>query len=55
MESDYKESNDLSMMGSISYEFVETVDTLNPQYNYYKSEMAEDEVILLKVCNQGKS
>lgn len=55
MESDYKQSNDLSMMGSISYEFVETIDTLNPQYNYYKLEMAEDEVILLKVCNRGKS
>eukprot|EP00102_Acyrthosiphon_pisum_P019141 XP_016656351.1 PREDICTED: cilia- and flagella-associated protein 43-like [Acyrthosiphon pisum] len=48
LESDYKQSNDLSMMGSISYEFVETIDTLNSQYNYYKLEMAEDEIILLK-------
>ncbi|XP_060871614.1 cilia- and flagella-associated protein 43 isoform X4 [Metopolophium dirhodum] len=47
-ESDYKQSNDLTMMGSISYEFVETIDTLNSQYNYYKLEMAEDEIILLK-------
>lgn len=52
LESDYKQSNDLSMMGSISYEFVETIDTLNSQYNYYKLEMAEDEIILLKVCKQ---
>jgi len=52
LESDCKQSNDLSMMGSISYEFVETIDTLNSQYNYYKLEMAEDEIILLKVCKQ---
>lgn len=51
LESDYKQSNDLSMMGSISYEFIETIDTLNSQYNYHKLEMAEDEIILLKVCN----
>jgi len=38
------------MMGSISYEFIETIDTLNSQYNYHKLEMAEDEIILLKVC-----
>jgi len=40
------------MMGSISYEFIETIDTLNSQYNYHKLEMAEDEIILLKVCRQ---
>lgn len=38
-------------MGSISYKFVETMDTLNSQYNYYKLEMAEDEIILLQVCD----
>jgi len=38
-------------MGSMSYKFVETTDTLNSQYNYYKLEMAEDEIILLQVCD----
>lgn len=50
LESDDKQSNDLSMTGSISYEFIETIGTLNSQYNYHKLEMAEDEIILLKVC-----
>lgn len=36
-------------MGSMSYKFVETIDTLNSQYYYYKLEMAEDEMILLQV------
>ncbi|XP_060835447.1 cilia- and flagella-associated protein 43 isoform X1 [Rhopalosiphum padi] len=49
LESDDKQSNDLSMTGSISYEFIETIGTLNSQYNYHKLEMAEDEIILLKL------
>ncbi|XP_026806697.1 cilia- and flagella-associated protein 43-like [Rhopalosiphum maidis] len=49
LESDDKLSNDLSMTGSISYEFIETIGTLNSQYNYHKLEMAEDEIILLKL------
>lgn len=35
----------------MSYKFVETIDSLNSQYNYYKLEMAEDEIILLQVCD----
>lgn len=49
-ELNYKHNNDISIMGSMSYKFVETIDTLNSQYNYYKLEMAEDEIILLQVC-----
>jgi len=49
-ELNYKQNNDVSMMGSMSYKFVETIDTLNSQYYYYKLEMAEDEMILLQVC-----
>jgi len=44
-----KQNNDISMMGSMSYKFVETIDTLNSQYNYYRLEMTEDEIILLQV------
>lgn len=40
------------MIGSMSYKFVETIDTLNSQYHYYRLEMAEDEIILLQVCKQ---
>jgi len=36
-------------MGSMSYKFVDTIDTLNSQYNYYRLEMSEDEIILLQV------
>jgi len=49
-ELNYKQNNDISMMGSISYKFVEPIETLNSQYNYYRLEMAEDEIILLQVC-----
>lgn len=49
-ELNFKQNNEKSIMGSRSYKFVETIDTLNSQYNYYKLEMAEDELILLQVC-----
>jgi len=51
-ELNYKQNNDIAMMGSMSYNFVDTIDTLNSQSNYYKLEMAEDEIILLQVCKQ---
>lgn len=47
-----KQMNDISMMGSMSYKFVEIIDTLNTQYNYYRLEMIEDEKILLQVYKQ---
>lgn len=36
-------------MGSISHRFVDTIKQFNSQYDYYKLEMAEDEIILLQV------
>ncbi|XP_025190964.1 cilia- and flagella-associated protein 43-like [Melanaphis sacchari] len=47
-ELNYKYNNDVSITGSMSYKLVETIDTLNSQYNYYRLEIAEDEIILLK-------
>lgn len=44
-----KQSNDTSLLGSISHRFVDTVEHLNSQYNYYNLEMAKDEIILLQV------
>lgn len=45
----FKQSIDKSLMGSISHRFVDTVEHLNSQYNYYNLEMAKDEIILLQV------
>lgn len=33
----------------ISYKFIDVINVLNPQYNYQKLEMAQDEIILLQV------
>lgn len=54
IESNYKQSlsddhNDISMTGSISYRFIDTVDYSNSQYDYYKLEMAKEEIILHRV------
>lgn len=48
-DNDSKQSNDEKLIGSISHRFVETIEHLNSQYNYYKIEMAKDEIILLQV------
>lgn len=46
-ESDYKQKNDVFLMGSISHRFVDTTEYY--QHNYYKLEMAEDKIIFLQV------
>lgn len=47
-----KGRNDEKLIGSISHRFVETIGHLNSQYNFYKLEMAKDEIILLQVYKQ---
>lgn len=42
-------SNEKILMGSISHVFGVTVKHLNSQYDYYKLEVANDELILLQV------
>lgn len=49
-----EQSNDKLLMGSISHRFVDTVEHLNSQYNYYNLEMANDEIILLQVIYRTK-
>lgn len=44
-----RQSNYKSLMGSISHRFVNTIEHLNSQYNYFNLEMATDEIILLQV------
>lgn len=51
-ESEFIRNNDQLLTGSISHRFIDTIEYLNPQYNYYKLEMAEDEIVLLQVCTK---
>lgn len=48
-DNDSKKINDEKLIGSISHNFIETIEYLNSQYNYYKLEIANDEIILLQV------
>lgn len=48
-DTSHKQCNDKSLMGSISHRFVDTVKNLNSQYDYYKLDMAKDEIVLLQV------
>jgi len=48
-ESENRQSYDELLSGSISHRFVDTIKQFNSQYDYYKLEMAKDEIILLQV------
>lgn len=54
-ENDYERMNEKSLIGSIGHRFGVTVKHLNSQYDYYKLEMAEDEIVLLQVCKKQKN
>lgn len=51
-KSEFRQNNDKLLTGSISHRFIDTIEHLNPQFNYYKLEMAEDEIVLLRVCTK---
>lgn len=52
LELDYRRRNDHFLIGSISHRFVDMVSNLSSQDDYYNVEMAEDEIVLLQVCQQ---
>lgn len=51
-ESEFRRINDKLLTGSISHRLIDTIEYLNPQCNYYKLEMTEDEIVLLQVCTK---
>lgn len=48
-EFDFRQKNDILLTGSISHRFIDDFTHFNSQYDYYKLEMAEDEIVLLQV------
>jgi len=48
-ELDFRQKNDILLTGSISHKIIDDFTHFNSQYDYYKLEMAEDEIVLLQV------